>query len=125
MGQWADEENYFEQGIDSHGYPFVTIYGTDDQEIKFCFQKDGKLDTKAFKSLSPAERATIIKIAKGEYVFNLDADDAIENDALKSAFEIIQSTDADIVSFSHKYYTMYADICIYNLHILCMLNMCR
>jgi hypothetical protein len=28
--------------------------------------KDGKLDTKAFKSLSPAERATIIKIAKGD-----------------------------------------------------------
>lgn len=46
-----------------------------------------------------------VKIAKGEYVFNLDADDAIENDALESAFEIIKSTDADIVSFSHKYYT--------------------
>ena len=46
-----------------------------------------------------------VKIAKGEYVFNLDADDAIENDALASAFEIIKSTDADIVSFSHKYYS--------------------
>lgn len=45
-----------------------------------------------------------IKIAKGEYIFNLDADDAVENDALESAFEIIKSTDADIVSFSHKYY---------------------
>ena len=42
---WADEENYFEQGTDSHGYPFVTIYGTDDQEIKFYFRKDGSFDT--------------------------------------------------------------------------------
>ena len=45
-----------------------------------------------------------LKIAKGEYIFNLDADDAVENDALSSAFEIIKSTDADIVSFSHKHY---------------------
>lgn len=45
-----------------------------------------------------------IKAAKGEYIFNLDADDAVENNALESAYEIIKSTDADIVSFSHKYY---------------------
>ena len=35
--KWADEENYFEQWTDSNGFPYVTIYGTDDQEIKFCF----------------------------------------------------------------------------------------
>lgn len=45
-----------------------------------------------------------IKLAKGDYIFNLDADDAVENDALSSAYEIIKSTNADIVSFSHKYY---------------------
>ena len=45
-----------------------------------------------------------VKVAKGDYVFNVDADDAIEKDALASAFEIIKSTNADIVSFSHKYY---------------------
>lgn len=41
----ADEENYFKQWTDSKGYPYVTIYGAGDQEINFCFFKDGKLDT--------------------------------------------------------------------------------
>lgn len=45
-----------------------------------------------------------IRIAKGEYVFHLDADDGIENDALESAYEIISKTDADIVSFSYRNY---------------------
>ena len=45
-----------------------------------------------------------IKIAKGEYVFHLDADDGVEKDALESAFEIISKTNADIVSFSYRNY---------------------
>ena len=44
-----------------------------------------------------------IKIAKGDYVYNLDSDDAISEDALLSAYEIIKSTDAEIVSFSYIY----------------------
>lgn len=48
-----------------------------------------------------------IAAAQGDYIFNLDADDAIENDVLESAYDIIKETDADIVSFSHRYY--YAD----------------
>lgn len=44
-----------------------------------------------------------IKTAAGEYVFNLDSDDAITPDALSSAYEIIMNTSADIVSFSYRY----------------------
>ena len=43
-----------------------------------------------------------IKIAKGEYVLNLDADDALSPDALKYANKIIADTNADIVSFSYE-----------------------
>lgn len=45
-----------------------------------------------------------IKIAKGEYVLNLDADDAIEDYTLETAYEIIKSTDTDIIAFSLKHY---------------------
>ncbi len=45
-----------------------------------------------------------IKIAKGEYVLNLDSDDAIENYTLQTAYEIIKSTDSDIIMFSVKHY---------------------
>ncbi len=45
-----------------------------------------------------------VRIVKGEYVLNLDSDDAIENFTLETAYEIIKSTDTDIVSFSLKHY---------------------
>lgn len=43
--KWADGEDYFEQWTDSNGFPYVTIYGADDQEINLCFHKDGSFDT--------------------------------------------------------------------------------
>ncbi len=43
-----------------------------------------------------------IKVAKGDYVFHLDGDDAILPDALENAYKIIKDTNADIVSFSYK-----------------------
>lgn len=45
-----------------------------------------------------------IKIAKGDYVFNLDSDDAIADGVFESAYEIINSTNADIISFSYVCY---------------------
>ena len=43
-----------------------------------------------------------IKLAKGDYIFNLDGDDALLPDALESAYAIINKTGADIVSFSYR-----------------------
>ena len=43
-----------------------------------------------------------IKIAEGEYVFNLDGDDALLPNALECAKRIIDESNADIVSFSYK-----------------------
>ena len=43
-----------------------------------------------------------IDVASGEYVFNLDGDDALLPDALEKAKEIIEKTNADIVCFSYK-----------------------
>ena len=45
-----------------------------------------------------------IKIASGEYVFNLDGDDALLPYALECAERIISETKADIVCFSHMEY---------------------
>ncbi len=43
-----------------------------------------------------------IAVARGEYVFNVDGDDALCEDALESAYSIICKTKADMVSFSYK-----------------------
>lgn len=43
-----------------------------------------------------------IKLAKGDYIFNLDGDDALLPEALESAYAIINKTGADIVSFSYR-----------------------
>ena len=45
-----------------------------------------------------------IKIASGDYIFNLDGDDAVCEDALQSAYEIIKKFHPDMVSFSYKRY---------------------
>ena len=44
------------------------------------------------------------KIASGEYIFNLDGDDALLPHALECAKHIILETNADIVCFSHMEY---------------------
>lgn len=69
-------------------------YKEKDERIKVIHKKNG--------GLASARRAGI-KIAEGDYVFNLDSDDLIENDTLESAFKIINETDCDIVSFSYRW----------------------
>ena len=44
-----------------------------------------------------------IKIAQGDYVFNLDSDDLIENDTLEYAHKIICETNCEILSFAYKW----------------------
>ncbi len=70
-------------------------YAEKDGRIKVIHKENGGL---------VSARQAGIEIAKGEYVFNLDGDDAITPDALMSAYEIIKETDADIVSFSYNSY---------------------
>ncbi len=57
---------------------------------------------KANGGLASARRAGI-KEAQGDYVFNLDSDDLIENDTLECAYKIINDTNCDIVSFSYRW----------------------
>ncbi len=68
-------------------------YACRDARIKVIHKKNGGL---------VSARQEGIKIAKGEYVFHLDGDDAICPDALGSAQEIIKKHNPDIVSFSYK-----------------------
>ena len=58
-------------------------YVQKDHRIKVVHKKNGGL---------VSARQAGISIAKGEYMFNLDADDAITPDALMSAHEIILDT---------------------------------
>ena len=65
-----------------------------DERIKVVYKPNG--------GLASARRAGI-KEATGEYVFNLDSDDLIENDTLECAYNIIRETDCEIVSFSYRW----------------------
>lgn len=67
-------------------------YAKKDSRIKVIHKKNGGL---------VSARQEGIRAARGKYIFNLDGDDFITSNALKSAHSIISDTDADIVSFSY------------------------
>ncbi|MBQ3054923.1 MAG: glycosyltransferase family 2 protein [Oscillospiraceae bacterium] len=69
-------------------------YAERDKRIKVVHKENG--------GLASARRAGI-RVAEGEYVFNLDSDDLIEQDTLECARRIISETDCDIVSFAYKW----------------------
>lgn len=69
-------------------------YQKKDARIKVIHKPNG--------GLASARRAGI-REATGEYVFNLDSDDAIELDTLECAHQIIQDTACEIVSFSYRW----------------------
>lgn len=74
-------------------------------EICDCYkEKDNRIKVihKENGGLCSARRAGI-KVAEGDYVFNLDSDDLIENDTLECAYKAIKETDCDIVSFSYRW----------------------
>ena len=67
-------------------------YATKDERIRVIHKENGGL---------VSARQAGIKIARGDYVYNLDGDDAITPDAFETCAKIIKETDADIVSFSY------------------------
>ena len=67
-------------------------YAKKDARIKVIHKQNG--------GLVSARQAGIVQ-AVGEYVFHLDGDDAICEDALESAYRIIEQSHPDIVSFSY------------------------
>jgi len=69
-------------------------YKEKDQRIKVVHKPNS--------GLASARRAGI-KVAEGDYVFNLDSDDLIENDTLECAYKIINDTACEIVSFSYRW----------------------
>lgn len=81
--------------------------GSPDKCPEICDEyakKDGRIKVihKENGGLANARRAGI-KVAEGLYVFNLDSDDAIENDTLEFAYNKITETDCEIVSFAYKW----------------------
>ena len=71
-------------------------YAKKDARIRVIHKENGGL---------VSARQAGIRIAQGDYIFNLDGDDALCPDALESASEIIGQTQADMVSFSHRRWT--------------------
>lgn len=69
-------------------------YKEKDSRIKVVHKENG--------GLASARRAGI-KVAQGDYVYNLDSDDLIENDTLEYAYNIINNTGCEIVSFSYRW----------------------
>lgn len=81
--------------------------GSPDSCPKICDdykEKDSRIKVihKTNGGLASARRAGI-KVAEGDYIFNLDSDDLIENDTLESAYKIIKETNCEIVSFSYRW----------------------
>ena len=68
-------------------------YASRDKRIKVIHKQNGGL---------VSARQAGIKEAVGDYVFHLDGDDAICEDALESAYKIIAEMHPDIVSFSYR-----------------------
>lgn len=68
-------------------------YAKKDERIRVIHKKNGGL---------VSARQAGIQVAEGEYIFNLDGDDAVCPDALESAYAIIRDTKADMVSFSYR-----------------------
>ena len=68
-------------------------YAKSDPRIKVIHKPNGGL---------VSARQAGIKLAAGEYIFNLDGDDAVTPDALERARQIIAQTRPDIVSFSYR-----------------------
>ena len=71
-------------------------YAEMDNRIKVVHKENGGL---------VSARQAGISVSKGDYIFNLDGDDAITPDALMSAYQIILDTNADMVSFSYRIYS--------------------
>ena len=69
-------------------------YKDKDDRVKVVHKENG--------GLASARKAGI-KVASGEYVFNLDSDDLIENDTLEYAYKIIKEFGCEIVSFSYRW----------------------
>ena len=81
--------------------------GSPDQCPQICDryrEKDSRVKVlhKANGGLVSARQAGI-QIAAGQYVFNLDSDDLIEQDVLEEAHRIITETNCQIVSFGRKW----------------------
>ena len=68
-------------------------YAKKDERIKVIHKANGGL---------VSARQAGIKVAVGDYVFHLDGDDSVCDDALMSAYEIIDKFNPDIVSFSYR-----------------------
>ena len=68
-------------------------YAKKDTRIKVIHKENGGL---------VSARQAGIKEAVGDYIFNLDGDDAICDNALESAYHIINEFHPDIVSFSYR-----------------------
>lgn len=65
-----------------------------DSRIKVIHKQNG--------GLASARKAGI-QVAEGDYVFNLDSDDLIENDTLEYAYNKIIDTNCEIVAFSYRW----------------------
>ncbi len=65
-----------------------------DNRIKVVHKPNG--------GLASARKAGI-QVAEGDYVFNLDSDDLIENDTLEYAYNKITDTNCEIVTFSYRW----------------------
>ena len=83
-----------DDGSPDHCPAICDAYAEKDSRVQVIHKTNG--------GLASARRAGI-RVASGEYVYNLDSDDRIEPDVLEAAHRIICDTGTDIVSFAYRW----------------------
>lgn len=110
-------EQYIEAFADSvlsQSYPYIEFVfvndGTKDKSIeilerlideKYSSRRDNIKVVHQSNAGLPAARATGLEYATGDYVYHVDSDDWLANDAIKRIADAIKATNADIVYFNY------------------------
>lgn len=84
-----------DDGSDDNCPQICDEYEKKDSRIKVIHKKNGGL---------VSARQAGIKVAQGEYIINLDSDDAVISDYFENAKRIISETKADVIFFRHQLY---------------------
>ena len=83
-----------DDGSPDHCPAICDAYAEKDSRVQVIHKTNG--------GLASARRAGI-RVASGEYVFNLDSDDLIEKDTLETAYGFIRDTGCEMVSFARRW----------------------
>ena len=104
LDQNISEDHYeiiiMDDGSIDNSFEIVSKYCNDHQQIKLLKQANAGAYT---------ARNKLLKLAKGDYIYNLDADDYIVKNCLKPLLDLAEEENLDIIGFKTKETTLLSD----------------